>query len=826
MEHIYRYKFTKVTLCFVLGLLLVSISGISEKIYAQQDVIVNTNGSFELSEVTTSGDTAAVEGWQFFVLDDGAAGTYAIVDSVTKDGNRALAVTVESTGSEEYSLGAVNEGVPVIGGLTYTVSLWAKSSEAGGTANFTVHDPNNNFMELGRVGSNDVSLTTEWQEFSFNFTAPNGADTLRAPMHFSFEENIGKTIYLDSVSITHPKIIGIPLVFDAESGELGSEWITDTDADDGSTYVEITTDISETSGSGTFPGENRTITYEITFPDTGNYDLFARVYVGSQSFDDDSWFTPRGFGEKSPDNPDDWQAINGLAAAGFNMPDDVVREAGGLGSEVWKWVNFTKNGYQSAPADTFIVDDPENLTYTFQIGASEDGFRIDKIAFGLSDFYYTVENLDNGEAGSPIPPISPVEPQDPIAQGKEKWLGNIYSPAQTENFEYYWNQVTAENAGKWGSVEGTRGNYNWGALDASYNLARDNGFPYRFHILTWGGQQPGWINDLSTEEQLVAIEEWYDAVAERYPDMEYVEVVNEGCCGHQLPDGQSGSANYIEALGGTGETGHDWIITAFEMARERFPNSKLMINDYNIVSSHTWNTQNAANYRQIIDDLIDRDLIDVIGVQAHGFSTVGTRAQMTSVLDLLAETGLPIQATEMDIDGYPSGTEAQSDQVQLENMQRIFPTFWEHPAVEGVTFWGWRPGLWRQDQDAFLVRNNGEERPALEWLRAYVDTANVELNVSTEDITDTQPQKFDLKNNYPNPFNPATTISYTLPAATDVTLHVYDVTGRRIQTLVNSRQTAGSHTIRFDASNLSTGIYFYEIRAGNYRDVKKMTLIK
>lgn len=412
---------------------------------------------------------------------------------------------------------------------------------------------------------------------------------------------------------------------------------------------------------------------------------------------------------------------------------------------------------------------------------------------------------------------------DPIAEGKEKWLGNIYSSPQIENFTSYWNQVTAENAGKWGSVESTRGNYNWGALDASYNLAKDNGFPYRFHILTWGGQQPGWINDLSTEEQLIAITEWYDAVAERYPDMEYVEVVNEGSNGHQLPDGISGNANYIEALGGTGETGHDWIITAFEMARERFPDSKLMINDYNIVSSNTWGTQNAENYKQIIDDLVDRDLIDVIGVQAHGFSTVGTRAQMTAVLDLLAETGLPIQATEMDIDGNPDGTDAQSDQAQLENMQRIFPTFWEHPAVEGVTFWGWRPGLWRQDQDAFLIRDNGEERPALTWLREYVESHEF---VSNENVADGMPKQVRLYDNYPNPFNPATTISYTLPSASEVTINIYDVTGKRIQTLVNSRQSTGSHSMQFDASTLSSGIYFYEIQAGSFRDVKKMSLIK
>jgi len=826
MDTTIKHKNWKKVLGFMLSVLFFMMGAFAEKAFAQTDVVVNTNGSFEQSDVTASGDTTSVEGWQFFVQ-DGDGGQYAIVDSVAKDGNRSLAVSVDSIGPDDYSLGAVNEGIPLNAGVTYAVTLWAKASEAGATANFTVHDPNNNYTELGRVGSNNVSLTTEWQEFSFNFTAPAGADTVRAPMHFSFEANIGKTIYLDSVRVTHPKIIGEPLVVEAESGDIGDEWTTASDEADGSSsYVTISTDVDETTGTAGKPGEGRIISYELTFPDTGSYDLFARVYVGAETFNDDSWFIPQGFGEKHPDSTSQWLVSNGLAAAGFNQPNDVVRQAGGLGEGVWKWVNFSKNGYQSAPADTFMISDPDSLVRTFQIGAREDGLRIDKIAFGLSSYYYTVENLNNGEVGTSEPPQPPVEPQDPIALGKEKWLGNIYSSAQTEGFTNYWNQVTAENAGKWGSVEGTRDQMNWGPLDESYNLAKDNGYPYRFHISIWGGQQPGWINDLSTEEQLEEIEEWMDAVAERYPDMEYVEVVNEGSNGHQLPDGQSGAANYIEALGGTGETGHDWIITSFEMARERFPNAKLMINDYNIVSSNTWGTQNARNYKAIIDDLVERDLIDVIGVQAHGFSTVGTRAQMKAVLDLLAETGLPIQATEMDIDGDPNGTDAQSDQTQLENIQRIFPTFWEHPAVEGVTLWGWRPGLWRDDQEAYLMRNNGEERPAMEWLRAYVDTADVRLEVSNEDFTSSTPQKFELNHNYPNPFNPTTNISYSIPVASAVTVNVYDITGRMVQTLVNGTKPAGNYTVTFNAANLSTGIYFYEIKAGTFRQVKKMTLIK
>jgi endo-1,4-beta-xylanase len=67
----------------------------------------------------------------------------------------------------------------------------------------------------------------------------------------------------------------------------------------------------------------------------------------------------------------------------------------------------------------------------------------------------------------------------------------------------------------------------------------------------------------------------------------------------------------------------------------------------------------------------------------------------------------------MDIDGA-------TDAEQLQGYQRIFPVFWEHPAVRGVTLWGFRPGLWRNEQRAYLVRPDGSERAALAWLRNYV----------------------------------------------------------------------------------------------------------
>jgi endo-1,4-beta-xylanase len=82
-------------------------------------------------------------------------------------------------------------------------------------------------------------------------------------------------------------------------------------------------------------------------------------------------------------------------------------------------------------------------------------------------------------------------------------------------------------------------------------------------------------------------------------------------------------------------------------------------------------------------------------------------------LDSLAQTGLPIHVTEMDIDG-------PTDAEQLASYRRVFPVFWEHPAVKGITLWGYRPGMWRTKEGAHLIREDGSERPALEWLRRYL----------------------------------------------------------------------------------------------------------
>ncbi len=90
----------------------------------------------------------------------------------------------------------------------------------------------------------------------------------------------------------------------------------------------------------------------------------------------------------------------------------------------------------------------------------------------------------------------------------------------------------------------------------------------------------------------------------------------------------------------------------------------------------------------------------------------------------------------------------------------------------------------------------------------------------------TIPNKYVLYQNYPNPFNPSTVISYQLSALSSVTLKVYDVLGREIETLVSQRQKAGLYQVTFNASRLSSGVYFYRIVAGNFSDTKKLLLLK
>ena len=132
--------------------------------------------------------------------------------------------------------------------------------------------------------------------------------------------------------------------------------------------------------------------------------------------------------------------------------------------------------------------------------------------------------------------------------------------------------------------------------------------------------------------------------------------------------------------------------------------------------------------------------------------------------------------------------------------------------------------------NTFDVNNNGIEQLIQYWDGStWVNSQKILLSyliiVGVEQLTDGI-DAYSLSNNYPNPFNPSTTISYSVPELSFVTIIVYDVLGKEITTLVNSEKPVGSYEVEFNAIALPSGVYFYRLQAGSFVETKKMVLMK
>lgn len=309
--------------------------------------------------------------------------------------------------------------------------------------------------------------------------------------------------------------------------------------------------------------------------------------------------------------------------------------------------------------------------------------------------------------------------QAQLSSNPDKFLGNIttYGSVNGGGIEYatLWNQITCENETKWSSVEGNQGNFNWGGADNAYNYAKQHNFPFKFHTLVWGSQFPGWVKDLNVRKRKKAIEAWMDEIKRHYPDLEMIDVVNEAVEGHQA------DTHYIkEALGGGGKTGYDWIITAFEMAYERWPNAILIYNDFN---TFQWNTQ---QFIDLVKTLRDAGApIDAYGCQSHDLTDLSYSTFTQVEKDIQKALKMPMYITEYDI-----GT--KDDNLQKQRYSEQIPYLWQKDYCAGITLWGYIYGAtWIDEKDSqgnVITRGisgiikNGSDRPAMEWLRTYMQT--------------------------------------------------------------------------------------------------------
>ena len=117
--------------------------------------------------------------------------------------------------------------------------------------------------------------------------------------------------------------------------------------------------------------------------------------------------------------------------------------------------------------------------------------------------------------------------------------------------------------------------------------------------------------------------------------------------------------------------------------------------------------------------------------------------------------------------------------------------------------------------------NAGFKNPNRRW-----DSVMVDINVTDIGENASNPSLYKLYDNYPNPFNPSTTLRYYLPEASLISIKIYDTVGKNVVVLVNEVKTAGTHQIEFNAVGLSSGIYYYSIQAGTFSETKKMILMK
>ncbi|WP_433937723.1 endo-1,4-beta-xylanase [Sorangium cellulosum] len=269
-----------------------------------------------------------------------------------------------------------------------------------------------------------------------------------------------------------------------------------------------------------------------------------------------------------------------------------------------------------------------------------------------------------------------------------------------DGFARYWNQITPENEGKWGSVESSRGNKNWAALDRIYNYAKANNVIFKQHVFVWGAQQPSWLAGLSGSEQQAAVKDWMRSFCARYPDTKYIDVVNEPPP-HTTP-------SYKNGIGGDGASGYDWIVNSFKWAREYCPNAVLILNDYNNIEYEG----DHQNFMKIARAVINAGApVDALGAQAHDAYKINTTT-VKGYIDKLASLGKPVHITEYDIG-------IADDNQQKRVMEEQFTMFWNHPSVKGITLWGYIVGAtWRDNTG--LQQPSGTMRPAMTWLMNFL----------------------------------------------------------------------------------------------------------
>lgn len=395
------------------------------------------------------------------------------------------------------------------------------------------------------------------------------------------------------------------------------------------------------------------------------------------------------------------------------------------------------------------------------------------------------------------------------------------------------NYVTPENDFKQWVIHPDPYTWNWVEPDAWLDHIWDNNQILRMHCPI-GPQCSGWSQtDTRTAEELEQLmREFMEEVCIRYNGIEGIiamDVVNETVQGGSWKKNETGTGGWEMPWYKIGlDTDENktplYIRYAFEIANEYAPDLKLIYNhheDPNSISS--WN-----RIKKTIGYLRDLGLrVDGIGWQAHvdnGWGSTTSYNRLRELIDWAHENSLEFHVTEASVWIYGVKTDS-TFQIQATTYSQILEILLEK-RISGKVGWNiWHIDDnfgWYVERAPSLFDTNYEAKPAYYAIQEALENAASYITDPSEgDLND-----FQLFHNYPNPFNPATNISYYLPDDGHVTLKIYNLLGREIASLVNENQSRGIHDIEFDAAGLAGGIYVYKIRTGRFTDTKKLILLK
>ncbi len=281
----------------------------------------------------------------------------------------------------------------------------------------------------------------------------------------------------------------------------------------------------------------------------------------------------------------------------------------------------------------------------------------------------------------------------------KKFFGNIDTSGSIRtDFKTMWDQFSPENAGKWGSVQGSsQSSFNWNSLDAMYKYCTDNNIVFKQHNFIWGSQQPSWVNNSNGQ---AAVQNWMTQFCQRYPNTAVIDVVNEPL--HTTPA-------YRDGIGGAGSSGWDWIANALKWAREACPNAVLLVNEYNTIE---YSSENGRIISLVNAVKKAGGPIDAVGCQGHDVAKVSVSTITNYANSIISQTGLPIYITEMDI-GIADDTQ------QATIMKDVVTPLWSNDNVKGFTYWGYIVGrTWRSNTG--LMTDSGTKRAALTWLMSFL----------------------------------------------------------------------------------------------------------